>query len=320
MKKSVLLLIQLGLLLVAGLLVFLFIRGETETVTAYRYVRTIEYDADEGYQIQPSDVKEVQVPKNAVNELFVLSSQQMMRELSEEEKAENKENKNEDGKLDTKFIACTVHEGEYVMLSHLSSEGKVVDPIEELGDDYRLITMPVSMSTTLAGEIKTGDYIDLLYTGKGSKENEETGESFNFTYTKLFMQEVLVYKMYKNDGTEYIPYSQMGNENVSQNLTLGSEKDVNGDGTGSGAIGTPAYMTLAVSVSQAEEIYARMQVGSISYVGRLDQSKPVQPLGYVVGEYSKIFFGQGNAETNGLYIDSDIENAVVADIDKESKE
>lgn len=316
MKKSVLLLIQLGLLLIAGLLVILFVRGETETVTAYRYTRTITYDKDTSYQIQQSDVEEIQVPKSAISqELFVTSVSDMKLSV----KADEEEHETNKGK-GTKFIICDVHQGEYVMKSHLSDEGKIVDTIAELGDDYRLITMPVSMSTTLAGEIKTGDYIDLLYTGKGSKENEETGESFNFTYTKLFMQKVLVYKMYKNDGTEYIPYSQMGNENVSQNLTLGSEKDVNGDGKGSGAIGTPAYMTLAVSVSQAEEIYARMQVGSVSYVGRLEQSKPVQPLGYVVGEYSKIFFGQGNAETNGLYIDSDIENAVVANIDKEANE
>ena len=79
-------------------------------------------------------------------------------------------------------------------------------------------------------------------------------------------------------------------------------------------------MTLAVSVSQAEEIYARTLTGNISFVKQLDQSEEVTPLGFVVGEYSKIFLGQGNAESNGLYVDSDIEGANKVDVDKEAAE
>lgn len=313
MKKHTLLLIQFVLLALVGLLVFLYIRNETQPVTVYRYTRTIEYDEEKDYKIVAEDVKAFQVPKDSVTENFVTNLNDLKGKLVEVKDKDGKTKQEYSGM----FLKNTVYAGEYVMKDHITADGEIIDPIEQLGTDYRLITLPVSMSTTLAGELATGDYIDLLYTSKGSSMNEETGEAYSFTYTKLFMQNVLIYKMYQKDGTEYVPLSKR-QEQMAQNLTLGSDKDVHGDGDT--PIGTPTYMTLAVSVSQAEEIYARLQVGSISYIGQLDQSEEVQPLGYVVGEYSKIFLGQGNAETNGLYVDSDIEKAVVTDINKEAKE
>lgn len=312
MKKTKLLIIQFVLLAVVGVLVILYLRSETKPVTVYQYTRTIEYNAEEDYMITKDDVREVRIPKDSVTANFVTNMADLQGPLVEVEDKDGKVTQKNSGM----FIKNTVYAGEYVMKDHLTAEGEVVDPIEELGTDYRLITLPISMSTSLAGELSGGDYIDLLYTGSGSTQNEETGEAYSFKYTKLFMQNVLIYKIYQNDGTEFIPLSKQAEEIERQNLTLGSESNINGE---SGPVaGNPAYMTLAVSVSQAEEIYARLQVGSITYVGHLEQSEEVQPLGYVVGEYSKIFLGQGNAETNGLYVDSDIEGAVVTDINKEA--
>ena len=309
MKKTKLLIIQFVLLAVVGIFAVLYYKRETEPVTVYRYTRTIEYDEDNDYQLQPEDVTAVQIPRTTVTKNFVTSLSQLEGEITTDE---------DGSQIKTgAYLKNTVYAGEYAMMDHITTDGELRDPIKELGKDYRLITLPTSMQTSLAGELNTGDTIDLLYVGKGSTTNETTGEAYSFTYTKLFMQNVLIYKMYTSDGSEYKSQDMM-NQEASQRMTLGS--DTTASGESEQTAGTPAYMTLAVSVSQAEEIYARLQTGTIFYVGQLAQSEEVQPLGYVVGEYSKIFLGQGNAETNGLYVDSDIENAVVANLDDEAKE
>lgn len=290
-KKPVLLIIQLLLVIIAFFAVILYVRKETQPMTVYQFTRDIKYDAEKDYLLQPSDVQAISIAKSAVTPNIITNI----------------------GDIQGKYLNCDVYAGEYIINNHLKEEGDAEDPIAKLGSDYRLITLPVSMSTTLGGTIETGETIDLMYSGTGSTEDEATGESYSFTYTKLFMQNVMVYKMTQADGSDYVPY-----DSGSEQLTSGTTESLNGEENTGG--GSPAYMTLAVSVSQAEEIYARTLTGNISFVKQLDQSEEVTPLGFVVGEYSKIFLGQGNAESNGLYVDSDIEGANKVDVNKEAAE
>ena len=48
-----------------------------------------------------------------------------------------------------------------------------------------------------------------------------------------------------------------------------------------------------------------MNSGQIRFVGRFNDSESYNTLGYVLGDYGKVFSGQGFAETDNLLIEED---------------
>ena len=109
------------------------------------------------------------------------------------------------------------------------------------------------------------------------------------------MQDVLVYSVNSADGYKYIDHSQRLPGYDESKEEISAEVDS----------GDLAIITFAVTLEQAEQIEARRKTGQISFLGRFDDSKSYNTLGYVLGNYQKVFSGQGFAETDNLMIEED---------------
>lgn len=241
-------------LFVAG--VFYYTQREIEPVTVYEFARDIPANTE----IQPTDLKPVTIPRSAVKDSMIQNPEEVVG----------------------KYNNTKVFSGEFVMRENLVNREEV-DPFESIDlTKLRKISIPASYETTMGGNIKRGDRVDLIYIGTVSK-----GEK-HFTYAKTFMKDVLVYEVNTGDGFKYVDHSQSvkgakpGGEDINTNPNTGDL----------------ASVTLAVTLDQAEEIASRMQTGEVRIVGRFADSQDYESAGYIIGDYEKIFTGTGNAETD----------------------
>lgn len=163
---------------------------------------------------------------------------------------------------------------------------------------YRKVAIPVDYSTTFGGNLKPGEKVDLLFTGKGSKK-EDNGRESTFTYSKIFMSDIYVYKVLTNNGYRYNDHSHLA-EGEAPN-----QSDVvylDGSNLYSGDIG---LVVLLLTPEQSEEFAVRAATGKIQILGRFKDSETPQTIGFVSGEYEKLFLGYGNAETTRTQIKED---------------
>lgn len=183
----------------------------------------------------------------------------------------------------------------------------------------RLLALTVNMSD-VAAFLEPGDKIDLMFTANGEatiinmngtsiEESSESGESASesaeessesFVYTKTFLQEVIVYDVLNGDGFKYVNRA----DRYPGQLTT----KIDGVDTTLVDNGQMAYLLLIVSPEEAEEIKTREATGDITVVKRFDESETHETLGYIIGNYGKVFAGNANAETSSLQIISTIQD------------
>jgi|HigsolmetaAR206D_1030411.scaffolds.fasta_scaffold00003_131 pilus assembly protein CpaB len=236
--------------------VFYYTQNQIKPVTVYEFARDIQANTE----IDASDLKAVAIPKSAVTENMVRNPKQIIG----------------------KYNNTKVYQGEFVIKDNLVAKDKV-DPFESIDlTKLRKITIPASYETTIGGNIKRGDRVDLIYVGQMNKGDKK------FTYAKTIMKNVLVYEVNTGDGYKYVDHSQ------SVKGASPGGQDINAD-TESGDLSS---VTLAVTLDQAEEIASRMKTGEIRIIGRFKDSQDYDSAGYIIGDYEKIFTGAGNAETN----------------------
>ncbi|WP_442637623.1 Flp pilus assembly protein CpaB [Rossellomorea marisflavi] len=257
-KKIATMFLQGGLVIgfVGGL--FVYTEKQIEPVTVYQFNRDIAPNT----QISASDLTKVQVPKKAVTEGISLTSNDIVG----------------------KYNSTKVFKSEYVMKANLVKKENI-DPFESIDlTKLRKISIPVTYAEGLGGNIKKGDRIDLVYVGKESKNDKD------FSYSKTFMKDVLIYATTTAEGFEY--------KDRTQNVK-GDVGDLEGQDIGAGEdTGELAQLTLAVTLDQAEEITARLQTGEIRIVGRFNDSQNYDSSGYIQGDFEKVFSGEGLAENN----------------------
>lgn len=240
--------------------VYVYTENQVEPVTAYQFNRDIAPNT----QISESDLSKVEVPKKGVNPTFALDKEEIVG----------------------KYNSTKVFQSEYVMTSNLVNKENI-DPFESLDlTKLRQISIPVSYSEALGGAIKKGDRLDLVYIGQESTSNNK-----EFSYSKTFMKDVLVYATTTEEGFEYKDRTQ----NVKGEVGNIEGEDLGGGGQDTGKL---AQITLAVTLDQAEEITARLQTGEIRIIGRFMDSQDYDSAGYIQGDFQKIFSGEGIAENN----------------------
>lgn len=178
----------------------------------------------------------------------------------------------------------------------------------------RVIAIPCSTGTDAGADFTEGDKIDLMFTASGSTTvinpvsesgeqagNSNTSGSSSFVYSKIFMQEVTIYKTLTSEGYKTTKRAdRFSGEQISGVDT--SDETVQPD---SGGI---SILLIIVTPEQAEEIKTRQAKGSITIVKRFEQSETHESLGYVMGNYGKVFAGNANAETGSLQIISTIQD------------
>lgn len=290
-KKIVTLIAQLIAIGVAVIALFFWISTQQEEVTIYDYARTIQFNEKSNYQLKSSDLVAVQLMAADMKPEYVIDQNDIIG----------------------KYITGDVFQGSHVIKSQLQSDPPYVDK-GNLTDEQELrkITIPITYATALAGDIKHGDIVDLLFldenNGKATEDTEAvtSEEQGKITYAsaRIFMQNLTVYQVYDAKGGVY-------NRKETDPMTLGL---YGGELANGGSVGTqeekdynaPAFVTLAVTASQYEEIVARLQMGTIQLVGRFGGSVDMQTNGYLVakGDTADIYVGQGTLEKDIELFDS----------------
>lgn len=271
-RKIIATALEVVLIIVAFAAMSFYTQGKTKPTSVYVYSQNIE---DAGTQLGPKLVKEVKVPKSIVNNNFVKSPDEM-----------------KGYQTDTKVFA-----GEFVLKQQLKESG-YEDPLQQIDwSANRVITLTAA---NVSSTVKKGSRVDLIYIGSGDKEktaeDTDSGNSGSVTYSKVFMQDVVVVSA-PGDATVTAPKDPNANaptEDVSQNA-------------GKVASGS---LQVAVTLGQAEEIFSRQSTGQIVIAQRKPGAQKYDTLGYVMGNYKKKFTGHGNAETGSTQIVEDAFNEV----------
>lgn len=173
------------------------------------------------------------------------------------------------------------------------SETSGVDKFASLDlSNSRVISLPASYMTAAQGDFERGDTVELIYTAQASAEND-SDETFAFTYSKIFMQGLTVYEVNTGNGYKFIPHVHMKDSDLVT-LADGTQTSTN--------YGELASVSLIVTPEQAEQIYTRKATGTIEIVKRFDESETHETLGFVIGNYGKIFAGNASTETGNIAI------------------
>lgn len=255
--------IILWLVAAAGFAVWSWVAREQalEPVTVYRLTQEIPLNSRVGL----SDFQPVEVPGRAVTSGMITDPNAVV-----------------DLHASTRLLA-----GQYA-IEDMFVEVDEVDPFETTDlSGMRQITIPASYVDALGGNVARGDVIDLVYVGAG-----RTDDGGDYTYSRTFAQEVLVYAVTTDNGYRFQDHSD---RLEGQPMSMTEDDIALQDGVTAGDIG---QVTLAVTPNQAEEIAARIDTGHIQIIGRFSESENEDSAGFIIGEYERQFTGQGNPETN----------------------
>lgn len=264
-KKLAILLVEIALLGFFTIGMYSFNKKQISLVEVYVYKNKITKNSE----MEASDFKTKMIPVKAKDSGFL--TEKDMEKI----------------KAGGMVASTDVSPGQYAYSSQIQ-EGDKVDPFETIDlTRYRKITIPVTYDTSIAGEIKKGDTVDLVYTGVVENAVGDEG-----SYAKIFMQEVLVYSVTTGEGFEYVGHSHL---KKSQTTTESSEEDVS---VATDDLSAPAYVTLAVELNQAEEILARLEMGNVKIIGRFEDSDSIDSPGYLHGANGAngLFSGEKNVE------------------------
>lgn len=232
-----------------------------EPTTVYK----LEQDIPMNSEIGASDFVKVEIPKKAVVPNMIKSPDKFIGLHAS-----------------TKLFA-----NQYAVKDMFVKPDKI-DPFEvEDLSELRKVTIPTSYIDAVGGSIGYGDRVDLVYIGE--EENKKGEGNDTFTYSKTFLQNVLVFSTTTDDGFTY--------EDKTDRIK-GQAKNLDESEATTEDTGNLTQLTLAVTPEQSEEILARLKTGAIKVVGRFDESKDKDSAGYIIGEFSKTFTGNGLAETN----------------------
>lgn len=272
MKKKKLVMVFLQFALVVGFSAsfYTYVQKEVEPTKVYTYSKDLNIKDEVKLEV-------TEIPASAVQDGMVVA---------------NKDNKRED--LEKKVANTKVSKGQFVYERQLD-KAENIDPFATLDlSKYRKISLPITYVDGFGGDIKHGDRVDLVFTGQGKKAVD--GQEQTFQYSKTFLQDVLVYNVTTDTGFRFDDHSAKMEGEVEE----GGGEEIQASATD----GDLAVVTLAVTLDQAEEIQARKSLGAISFASRFDDHQSYETLGFVIGDYEKIYSAPANAETGRGTINS----------------
>lgn len=276
----------LGLLLLAllvGVISLAFwIGNEKKSVTIYDFSRTIQYDEKSNYALTEADLVATEILAADVKEEYVIDPHEVIG----------------------KYITGTAYKGQHIIKHQVQTDPTYVEVtgLSELAE-YRKIYLPISYKAGFAGDIKSGQIVDLMFTESGTGLTTErtsgllgSENGLNYAHTKIFMQNIPVYQVYTADGNVY---TRKTTDPETLNKFQGNNASaLKGEESQQQNTGEPAYVALTVTVPQYEEISARMLYGTISLVSRFENSTDQESNGYLLVKdgYANVFAGEGNLE------------------------
>lgn len=263
-KRTIIILLQLIVIVAFTAFFYMAVQKEVEPVEAYVFSKNLEVNSE----ITASDITKISVPAKAVTKDFALDPDEIIG----------------------KYVKVDVFANQFVYKNQLVEEGKT-DPFKSMDlSKYRKISLPIDYVEGFGGDLRRGDRVDLVFTGVGTK-SDSMGQESQFQYSKVFLQDVLVYSVTTGDGYEYqsrvnlTPEEEASGKSGEEISATSSSNDLK-------------VVTLAVTLDQAEEIVARQEAGTVRLLSRFDEHESYETLGYVLGDYEKIFSAPANAETS----------------------
>lgn len=224
-------------------------------------VYQFSHDLSANTKIVESDLKKVELPSSAVLDSYVRNADEIVG----------------------KYTSTKVFANENVMDKKLIEKDDL-NPLDSADlSKLRKVSFAINYTDGLGGNLKSGDKVDLIYTAQGKKNTDGSESTFN--YSKVFMQDVIVYSVTTDDGYKY----------EDKTSAKSSEEETTSEENSGGKMST---ITVAVTLEQAEEIKARLKSGTVNVVGRFEDSQNYDSTGYIVGDYDKVFTGTGLAESN----------------------
>lgn len=287
-KKMIVLIVELVALLIAILALWFWVTSEKKEITIYNYARTIQFNDHSNYQIKDTDITEGKLMAADVTSEYVINKEDIIG----------------------KYITGDVFKDAHVLSSQLSADPPYVDKGNSTPEaELRKIYLPISYAEGFAGNIKAGDTVDLLFLDSNSGVTTEDTEqissqeqgkaSIQYASAKIFMQNISVYQVYTADGSVY-------QRKETDPLTLGVHNgELTGEAIDNGGQqeqqeqgNPPAFVALAVTSAQFEEIASRQELGKIKLVGRYEGSDDQDTNGYTTakGDTAELFAGEGTLE------------------------
>lgn len=260
---------QLIIVGVLGFLIYTYVNTQIQPVTVYQYKEKTLVNTVIDETILKKNLETKIIAKRDFTPNMVVSKEELIG----------------------KAVNTTLYPNQLVYKEYLIEQENI--NIFETMDlsGYRKVALPIEYLSSFGGNLKPGDKVDLFFVGKGSK-TDERGNNVPFNYSKQFLPEVLVYKVLTNDGYRFNDHSHLAiGENVNEVETV----KLDGSNLYEGELG---MMVLLVSPEELEELYVRLATGVVKVAGRFEDSKTVETVGFVSGEYEKLFLGNGNAETS----------------------
>jgi len=276
-KKLVIVLIQIVVMLVFVFSYKAYNDNNVKPLYVIGYNRNIEA----GVKITVKDLEKVPISQMTYNSKMVKATEQ--------------------NKIVGKYTTTKVFAGNMVYIDQVG-DVNTVDKFANMDLSNKIvISLPIGLEESINGDFVAGDRVDIIFSGTGSSENIVTGISEDFSYAKFFLRDIPVYQINTSDGFKYVPRAGV----------VPGEKYTEDDGAADLYSGDVASISLIVTPEQAEEIESRRIVGSIKIAKRFDETENHETLGFVLGNYGKIFSGNANAETGSLQInDSFLEENV----------
>lgn len=261
--------IQCVLILVISGIYLVIQKVSVNPTTCYVYKNNYK----EGTVLQESDFEKKLIPKDGIDK-------SMVTDLSA---------------LNGKVLDASVIAGHYVYGDEFIEEEYADTFKQEDTTQLRKYTIPVTRETALGGDIKSGDYVDLMFSGEAKATdvskmkdkvdtNNSQSEDMSLYYTKIFMSKVRVYKVTTSTGSDYVNASEMPTNPE--------------DGESSGGDGAdPAFVTLAVTAEQLQEIKTRQNIGDVTIVGLFKDTVESTSEGFTMTD-KDVYTEYADPETN----------------------
>lgn len=279
-KLTVFLLVDAIVIISLILLLQNYIETKVDEITVYRFTQNLPANI----KIEEKNIEAVSIPSRGVNENIVRDSSELVG----------------------KYTSDKVYKGQLVDDRYIVESGRedaLTNVPAEDQKKLRKISIPADMISTWGGSIEKGDRVDLAFIGKVEYKNTVTDEKMDdVEYTKVFLQNVLVYDVLSSSGSSYIKPEDRPDIIVDPNNPEAAEV-LKAEIANRSDIKT---VILAVTIEQYEEIVARQQVGEVVLVGRFEGSESVVTDGFAMGPVPKpVQIGSAKVESKKAEIVND---------------
>lgn len=260
-KQTIFLILEGALILVAIAVIYVLGFMQVKPTKVYRFVNELPANSI----ITVKDIESVEIPYSAVTPDFELDQKNLVGQA----------------------VKSEVYPGEYVFKAQLKDSSKLTafDTLD-LSDKVKVAIPINNLSQAVGGLLNSGDVVDLYYTSTYQELGNDSLEGSY--YTTRFMEKVVIYKVLNETANE-------SKNDVEVNTGKPPKTD---EKTGEVIAneGDIAHVVVAVTAEQALEIQTRLKTGTISMVGRFEDTINKEVSDFILSPADGVEYGFSSVE------------------------